>query len=243
MTASARRVRRQQLALSPNAAVLAEYTREARADYKRRARPHSCAPYRAQDPTMRFARREGVPQPWRGSGYSYALSRPRGTPLWALQITYLPRPSPVGCTRAHGLVTGDYTVTIRWQAQRQRARLPSEEMLTTEPACAVTPTHAPQRSTAQRCSSVTTAPLRQLHCRPAALTWLCAQWHNIRPVQHRIASHRMGNGVRCVQGRRRTTAQADARRRAAGRAVLSLPHADAWGVHSREACGQGWRLV
>ena len=29
-----------------------------------------------------------------GSGYSYALGHRGGTPLWALQTTYLPRPSP-----------------------------------------------------------------------------------------------------------------------------------------------------
>ena len=157
---------------------------------------------------------------------------------------YLPTQAvAVGCTRAHGLVTGDYTVTIRWQAQRQRARLPSEEMLTTEPACAVTPTHAPQRSTAQhstaqRCSSVTTAPLRQLHCRPPSVA---VRWHNIRPVQHRIASHGQRGAMRAGSPpHNRASRRAQTCCQSSG--ALSLPHADACGVHSREASGRdgGW---
>ena len=176
---------------------------------------------------MRFARREGVPQPWRQR--VQLCARPRGTPLWALQTTY-----PGRRRRLHARAwISDRGLHCHYSVAGAAA------------ACALTirrdahdragvRRHADARATAQHSA----VPVSRLHrcasCTAARPPWLCAGTTSGRCS---IASHRMGNGVPCVQGRRRTTAQADARRRAAGRAVLSLPHADACGVHSR---GREW---
>jgi hypothetical protein len=187
---------------------------------------------------MRFARREGVPQPWRQR--VQLCARPQGGYPAVGTPDYLPTQAvAVGCTRAHGLVTGDYTVTIRWQAQRQRARLPSEEMLTTEPACAVTPTHAPQRSTAQhstalfQCHDCTAAPAAL----PPALRGCALAQHPTGAASHRIAWATGFHACRVAAAQPRKPTRAD---------VLPVERCSLSRMRTRVGCtaadasGRGW---